>query len=173
MQFLSQDKLVKTQNGQYKRKHYLNFSLTVDLFEVRVNKKKKINIMHSLQSRTHLELMLFQVQRKMENKRTKGIVIVPFFTAFARFTRLLNILVSDALTLPTSKIIIIPLQEENYSRNACHFYGNPSKTKEYQIKMQKCALNHGQKAEKYVTTTILPYGQQFVINERLITCNQQ
>ena len=40
MQFLSQDKLVKTQNGQHKRKHYLNFSLTVDLFEVRVNKKK-------------------------------------------------------------------------------------------------------------------------------------
>ena len=169
MQFLSQDKLVKTQNGQYKRKHYLNFSLTVDLFEVRVNKKKKINIKHSLQSRTHLEL----IQRKMENKRTKGIIIVPFFTTFAWFTRLLNILVSDALTLPTSKIIIIPLQEENYSRNACHFYGNLSKTKEYQIKMQKCVCNHGQKAEKYVTTAILHYGQQFVISERFVTCNQQ
>ena len=45
----------------------------------------------------------FTVLRKIENEQAEGIIIAPFITTQPWFTRLLRILVSDPVTLPTSK----------------------------------------------------------------------
>ena len=78
------------------------------------------------------------VLRKIENEQAEGIIIVPLFTTQPWFTRLLRILVSDPLTLPTSKkALYFPYRRKNIPEMldikllACHVSGNHSKIKAY------------------------------------------
>ena len=47
--------------------------------------------------------IIHTVLREIENEQAEGIIIFPLFKIQPWFTRLLRILVSDPLTLPTSK----------------------------------------------------------------------
>ena len=83
--------------------------------------------------------IIHTVLRKIENEQAEGIIIVPLFTTQPWFTRLLGILVSDPLTLPTSeKALYFPYRKKNIPGMpdikllACNVSGNHSKIKAYQ-----------------------------------------
>ena len=82
--------------------------------------------------------IIHTVLRKIENEQAEGIIIVPLFTTQPWFTRLLKILVSDPLTLPTSKkALYFPYRRKTILEMldvkllACHVSGNTSKIKAY------------------------------------------
>ena len=97
--------------------------------------------------------------RKIENEQAEGIIIVPLFTKQPWFTRLLRILVSEPLTLPTSKkTSYYPYRRKNIPEMpdvkllACHVSGNYSKIKAYQKTLQRYSSSRGEMAPDRVMT---------------------
>ena len=101
--------------------NYFQCSFTIDLFASRVNKKvSRYYAFYVEPDSVGTDAFSFSWQcgffyafppfsiihtvlREMENEQAEGIIIFPLFKIQPWFTRLLRILVSDPLTLPTSK----------------------------------------------------------------------
>ena len=119
------------------------------------------------------------VLRKIENEQAEGIIIVPLFTTQPWFTRILRILVSDPLTLPTSKkALYFPYRKKTIPEMpdmkllACHVSGNHSKIKAYQKSLQRYSSSLGEMAPNTVMTKKSPDEQHFAMNGKSIICNR-
>ena len=120
------------------------------------------------------------VLRKIENEQAEGVIIAPLFTTQPWFTRLLRILVSDPLALPTTKnALYFPYRRKTIPEIpdvkllACHVSGNRSKIEAYRKTLQRCSSNHGEMAPGKTMIIKSHYGQHFVINGKLITCSRR
>ena len=119
------------------------------------------------------------VLRKIENEQAEGIIIVPLFTTQPWFTRILRILVSDPLTLPTSKkALYFPYRRKTIPEIsdikllACHGSRNCSKIKAYQKTLKRYFSSHGEIAPDRIMPAKSLYGQHFVMNGKLIICSR-
>ena len=119
------------------------------------------------------------VLRKTENRQAERIVIVPLFITQPWFTRLLRILVSDPLTLRTSKKALYFLclrktipEMPDVKLLACHVSGNHSKIKAYQKTLQRYSSSRGEMALDRVMTGKSFYGQHFVMNLKSFICSR-
>ena len=97
--------------------------------------------------------IIHTVLRKIENEQAEGIIIVPLFTTHPWFTRLLETLVSDPFTQPTSKkALYFPYRRKTIPEMpdvkllACHVSGNTSKIKAYQDTLRRYSSSRGEMA---------------------------
>ena len=91
----------------------------------------------------------------------------------------LRILVSDPLTLPTSKkALYFPYRKKTIPEMpgmkllACHVSGNHSKIKAYQKSLQRYSSSLGEMAPNTVMKTKSPDEQHFAMNGKSIICNR-
>ena len=123
--------------------------------------------------------IIHTVLRKIENEQGVGIIMLPLFTTQPWFIRLLRILVSGPLTLPTSKkALYVPCRRKTISEIpdikllAYHLSGNHSKIRAYQKASQRYTSCRGEMALGRVMTAKLIYGQYFVMNGKSIICSR-
>ena len=105
--------------------------------------------------------------------------MLPLFTTQPWFIRLLRILVSGPLTLPTSKKALhVPCRRKTIPEIAdikllaYHLSGNHSKIRAYQKASQRYTSCRGEMALGRVMTAKLIYGQYFVMNGKSIICSR-
>ena len=177
--------------------NYFLCSFTTDLFALRVNKKvRRYYSFYVEEDSVGTDAFSFSWQceffyafppfsiihtilRIIENEQAEGKIIFLLFTTQPWFTRPLRILVSDPLTLTTSKKALhFSYRRKNISEIpdrkllVCHVSGNHYKIKAYQKTLQRYSSSPGEMAPDRVMTAKSLYGQHFVMNGKSIICSR-
>ena len=91
-----------------------------------------------------------KVLSKIEAEMATGVLIVPLFTTQSWFTRLLRLLIHEPLLFLKSKTALyFPCRRKtmptlpNVALIACLVSGNCTKTKAFQMKLQRQSYSHG------------------------------
>ena len=94
--------------------------------------------------------IISKVLSKIEEEMATGVLIVPLFATLSCFTRVLRFLIHKPLLLPKSSTpLYFPYKTKtmptlpNIALIACLVSGNCTKTKVFQMKLQRKSYNHG------------------------------
>ena len=121
--------------------------------------------------------IISKVLSKIEAEMATGVLIVPLFTTQSWFTRLLRLLIHEPLLLPKSNTsLYFPYRRKimptlpNVALIACLVSGNCTKTKAFQMKLQRQSYSHGDQTLNVNMTHTGNNGYNFVLKGCVIRC---
>ncbi len=117
--------------------------------------------------------------QKIEQDEAEGLIIVPKWPTQSWFPKLLSLLIEEPLILRRSKQLLeLPGTTEQHPLInsmfllSCRVSGVPSQIERFQRRLRMLYCHHGEMELRDSIQHILNNGNNFVINNRLITCKQ-